>query len=38
MVFDRIISVREKKVVKMFGIIGIVFFILFGIVISGVVF
>ncbi|MGL2530968.1 PAP2 family protein, partial [Helicobacter pylori] len=36
MVFDRTISVREKKAAKALGIIGVVFFILFGIVISGV--
>ncbi len=38
MVFDRTISVREKKVAKTLGIVGVVFFILFGIVISGVAF
>ncbi len=38
MVFDRTISVREKKVAKALGITGVVFFILFGIVISGVAF
>ncbi|MGH1603243.1 phosphatase PAP2 family protein, partial [Helicobacter pylori] len=38
MVFDRTISVREKKASKTLGIVGIVFFILFGIVISGVAF
>ncbi len=38
MVFDRTISVKEKKVAKALGIIGVVFFILFGIVISGVAF
>ena len=38
MVFDRTISVREKKAAKTLGIIGVVFFILFGIVISGVAF
>lgn len=38
MVFDRTISVREKKAAKALGIIGVVFFILFGIVISGVAF
>ncbi|MCQ2779097.1 PAP2 family protein, partial [Helicobacter pylori] len=32
MVFDRTISTREKKVAKTLGIIGVVFFILFGIV------
>ncbi len=36
MVFDRTISVREKKAAKTLGVVGIVFFILFGIVISGV--
>ncbi|ADI34938.1 Hypothetical protein HPV225_0870 [Helicobacter pylori v225d] len=36
MVFD--ISVREKKAAKALGIVGVVFFILFGIVISGVAF
>ncbi len=36
MVFDRIVSVREKKAAKTLGVVGIVFFILFGIVISGV--
>lgn len=36
MVFDRTISVREKKAAKALGIVGVVFFILFGIVISGV--
>ncbi len=38
MVFERTISVREKKAAKTLGIIGVVFFILFGIVISGVAF
>ncbi|GAA7986156.1 phosphatase PAP2 family protein [Helicobacter pylori] len=38
MVFDRTISVREKKAAKTLGIVGVVFFILFGIVISGVAF
>ncbi len=38
MVFDRTISVREKKAAKALGIVGVVFFILFGIVISGVAF
>ncbi|GAA7026960.1 phosphatase PAP2 family protein [Helicobacter pylori] len=38
MVFDRTISVREKKVAKTLGIVGVIFFILFGIVISGVAF
>ncbi|GAA7197602.1 phosphatase PAP2 family protein [Helicobacter pylori] len=38
MVFDRTISAREKKVAKTLGIVGVVFFILFGIVISGVAF
>ncbi|MEE9093911.1 phosphatase PAP2 family protein [Helicobacter pylori] len=38
MVFDRTISLREKKAAKTLGIVGVVFFILFGIVISGVVF
>ncbi len=38
MVFDRTISVKEKKVAKALGVIGVVFFILFGIVISGVAF
>ncbi len=38
MVFDRIVSVREKKAAKTLGVVGIVFFILFGIVISGVAF
>ncbi len=36
MVFDRTISVREKKAAKTLGVVGVVFFILFGIVISGV--
>ncbi len=36
MVFDRTISVREKKAAKALGVVGVVFFILFGIVISGV--
>ncbi|WP_187857896.1 phosphatase PAP2 family protein [Helicobacter pylori] len=36
MVFD--ISVREKKAAKALGIVGVVFFILFGIIISGVAF
>ncbi len=36
MVFD--ISVREKKAAKTLGIVGVVFFILFGIIISGVAF
>ncbi|GAA6977289.1 phosphatase PAP2 family protein [Helicobacter pylori] len=38
MVFDRTISVREKQMAKALGITGVVFFILFGIVISGVAF
>ncbi|GAA7324587.1 phosphatase PAP2 family protein [Helicobacter pylori] len=38
MVFDRTISVREKKAAKTLGIVGVIFFILFGIVISGVAF
>ncbi len=38
MVFERTISVREKKAAKTLGIVGVVFFILFGIVISGVAF
>ncbi len=38
MVFDRTISVREKKAAKTLGVVGVVFFILFGIVISGVAF
>ncbi|WQS94308.1 phosphatase PAP2 family protein [Helicobacter pylori] len=38
MVFDRTISIREKKAAKALGIVGVVFFILFGIVISGVAF
>ncbi|WQS12628.1 phosphatase PAP2 family protein [Helicobacter pylori] len=36
MVFD--ISVREKKAAKALGIVGVVFFVLFGIIISGVAF
>ncbi|WP_237003776.1 phosphatase PAP2 family protein [Helicobacter pylori] len=36
MVFD--ISVREKKAAKALGIVGVVFFVLFGITISGVAF
>ncbi|ANH48347.1 membrane protein [Helicobacter pylori] len=36
MVFDRTISVREKKAAKTLGVVGVVFFILFGIMISGV--
>ncbi len=36
MVFDRIVSVREKKAAKTLGVVGVVFFVLFGIVISGV--
>ncbi len=36
MVFDRIVSVREKKAAKTLGMVGVVFFVLFGIVISGV--
>ncbi len=38
MVFERTISVREKKAAKALGIVGVVFFILFGIIISGVAF
>ncbi|CAJ99969.1 phosphatase PAP2 family protein [Helicobacter acinonychis] len=38
MVFDRTISVREKKAAKMLGVVGVVFFILFGLVITGVAF
>ncbi len=38
MVFDKTISAREKKTAKTLGIVGVVFFILFGIVISGVAF
>lgn len=38
MVFDRTTSVREKKAAKALGVVGVVFFILFGIVISGVAF
>ncbi|GAA7371852.1 phosphatase PAP2 family protein [Helicobacter pylori] len=38
MVFDRTTSVREKKAAKTLGIVGVVFFILFGIVISRVAF
>ncbi len=38
MVFERTISVREKKAAKTLGMVGVVFFILFGIVISGVAF
>ncbi len=36
MVFDRTISMREKKAAKTLGVVGVVFFILFGIMISGV--
>ncbi|WP_187847655.1 phosphatase PAP2 family protein [Helicobacter pylori] len=38
MVFERTISIREKKAAKTLGIVGVVFFILFGITISGVAF
>ncbi len=38
MVFDRIVSVREKKAAKTLGVVGVVFFILFGIVMMGVAF
>ncbi len=38
MVFERTISAREKKAAKTLGMVGVVFFILFGIIISGVAF